>query len=474
MALLEYLKNCTDVQRLREGAVVLRRADRAQARQLEQGLEDLRDLDLADVAAVAGVQPGGEVQVVVVGPAGPELLRPLQDARVEHGRPGQREDGRALGDQGRVRLARREKVVLLGHPHDHRVDGAEAERLEHEARQRIVIVGLGSGSGLGQRVGHREQHQQRLDRSLRGGLDHADDQTGERAVDQFAVEPARGLQAQQPAHNVVLAVPAAGESFRQQRIEPRVHLRARGHRRGADIGQVPQVDEELAEAGTRPSHHLRVVWCGEAKVFGRQPYRDLAGERLDDLNRPGPLEQRIDDPGGATRDDILHARQVLAPHGEAHNRYVVIIAWRNVLAQDERTDDAHHPRQVWDHGEDRLTAQDLLHVPEPRDERGRRVLEDRPVVAQLLEEGQRVAADLIHDVLELLAGDRVRIAALGRDRIERGQERPCHTAGGSGSRRSIRCRHGATSLVPVMSIQHRTGHVRGPLAVDTMSEFVSI
>ena len=206
-----------------------------------------------------------------------------------------------------------------------------------------------------------------------------------------------------------------------------------------DVGRVQQVDEELAEAGPRPSHHLRIVWCSDAKIFGRQPHRDLAGERLDDLDRPGPLEQRLDDPGGAARDDILHARQILAPHDEAHDRDVVIIAWRDVLAQDERADDAHHPRQVWAHREDRLAVQDLLHVLEPRDERGRLALEDRPVVAQLLEERQRVAADLTHDVRELLAGDRFRIAALGRDRIERGQKRPW---------RSVRCRHGATSLVP--------------------------
>ena len=361
-----------------------------------------------------------------------------------------------------MRLARREMVVLLGHPHDHRIDGAETERLEHEARQRIVIVGLGSGSSLGQRVGHREQHEQRLDRGLRGGLDHADDQPGERAADDLVIDAigaARGPQAQQPAHHVVLAVPAPGAAFRQQRVKPPEHFRACGHRGGAHVGRVPQVDEELAEAGPRPSHHLRIVWRGEAEIFGRQPHRDLAGERLDDLDRPGPLEQRLDDPGGAARDDILHARQILAPHDEAHDRDVAIIAWRDVLAQHERADNAHHPRQVWADGEDRLAVQDLLHVPEPRDERGRRGLEDRPVVAQLLEEGQRVAADLIHDVRELLAGDRFRIAALGRDRIERGQERPHHTACGSGSRRCLRCGHGATSLVPATSIQHQTGHV---------------
>ena len=232
----------TDKQLLGEGAVVFRRACRVQSRQLQQGLEDLRDLDLADVAAEAGVQAGGEVQVMVVGPAGLERLGLLHDARIEHGRPGQREDGRALRDQGRVRLARREMVVLVGHAYDHRIDGAEAERLEHEGRQCIVIVGLGGGSGLGQRVGHREQCEQRLDRGLRGGLDHTDDEPGKRAANGLvidAVDVARDLQAKQPAHHIVLAVLAPGAALREQRIEPCEHRRPRSHGGRAHIGRVP-------------------------------------------------------------------------------------------------------------------------------------------------------------------------------------------------------------------------------------------
>src|SRR5262249_17178439 len=98
MALLEYLKNyarretgASDVGRepehLGKSAVEFRRTCRAQTRQLQQGLEYLWDLNPADVSTVAGMQPGGEVQVMVVGPIGPKFLRRIQHAWVEHGRP---------------------------------------------------------------------------------------------------------------------------------------------------------------------------------------------------------------------------------------------------------------------------------------------------------------------------------------------------------------------------------------------------
>src|SRR5215471_19011831 len=74
-----------DAERLGKGAVEFRGAYRAQALQLQQGLEYLRDLNPADVSTVASMQAGGEVQVMVVGPTRPEFLRCVQHTWVEHG-----------------------------------------------------------------------------------------------------------------------------------------------------------------------------------------------------------------------------------------------------------------------------------------------------------------------------------------------------------------------------------------------------
>jgi hypothetical protein len=81
----------------------------------------------------------------------------------------------------------------------------------------------------------------------------------------------------------------------------------------------------------------------------------------------------------------------------------VIISRRDVLAQNERADHAHHPRQVRAHGEDFLTVEDFLHIPELSYQRGHWALKDGSVIAQLLEERKRIALDLLDDELELLA-----------------------------------------------------------------------
>ena len=96
---------------------------------------------------------------MVVGPIGPEFLGRLQHAWVEHGRPGQREDGRALAYQRPMLLAGSEAVVVLGHADDHWIDRAEAECLEDQVRERIIVVGLGCGRGVRQRIRSGEQHQ---------------------------------------------------------------------------------------------------------------------------------------------------------------------------------------------------------------------------------------------------------------------------------------------------------------------------
>ena len=203
-----------------------------------------------------------------------------------------------------------------------------------------------------------------------------------------------------------------GAARRQQRVEPRAHLGARCDGRCPDLGVVQEVDEELSEAGSRPGHHLLIVRGGKSEILVRQPYRDLPGERLDDVDRPASLEQLADDLGGVARDDVLDPRQVLPPHHQAHDGDIVIIARRDVLAQNEWANHAHHPRQVRAHGEDFLTMEDFLHVPELSYQRRHWALEDWSVIAQLLEERKRVASNLLHDELELLAGDLLWVAAL--------------------------------------------------------------
>jgi hypothetical protein len=121
-----------------KSAVVFRGTCRAQPLQLQQRLEYLWDLNPADVSTLAGMLPGGEVQVMVVGPSGPEFLRRVQHAWVEHRRPSQREDGRALAYQRLMLLAGGEAVVFLGDPDDHWIDRTEAECLEDQVRERIV------------------------------------------------------------------------------------------------------------------------------------------------------------------------------------------------------------------------------------------------------------------------------------------------------------------------------------------------
>src|SRR5208282_5792292 len=251
-----------DLERLRKRSVVVRGACRAQTRELQQGLEYLWDLNPADISAEASMLPGSEVQVMVVGPIGPEFLRRVQHARVEHGRPGQREDGRALADQRLMPLARSEMVVFLGHPDDHWIDRLEAECLEDQCRQRIVVVGLGCGRGAGQHIGPGKQHQQRLDRRLGGRLHHADDQPHQcsaYAVIVEACDSARTLQPQQPAHDIVPALNVRGAALRQKHVETLAHLGARRDGRGPDHGVVQEVDEELSEAGPGPGHHLLIV-----------------------------------------------------------------------------------------------------------------------------------------------------------------------------------------------------------------------
>src|SRR5262249_8036507 len=211
-------------------------------------------------------------------------------------------------------------------------------------------------------------------------------------------------------------------------------------------------DEELPETGPSPGHHLLIVRGRKPEVLIRQPYRDLPGERLDDVHRPTPLEQLSDDLGGMARDDVLNLRQVLPPHHKTHDRDIVIIARRDVLAQNEWPNHAHHPRQVRAHGEDLLTVQDFLHIPELSYQCRHWDLEDRPVIAQLREERKRIASNLLHDELKLLAGYLLWVTPFGRDRFERIQDWtgqiPCACVVRAGYiRRIVGCRHGTTSLV---------------------------
>src|SRR5262249_16356227 len=188
-----------DPERLGKSAVEFWVAYRAQTLQLQQRLEYLWDLNPTDVSAVAGMQPSGKVQVMMVGPIGPAFLRHVELTWVEHGRPGQREDRRALAYQRLMRRAGSEAVVFLGHTDDHRIDRAEAECLEDQVGERIVVVGCGGGSGAGQRIGSGEQHQQRPDCRLGGRLPHAYDKPHQGSANAVIVEAcgiARTLQAQ--------------------------------------------------------------------------------------------------------------------------------------------------------------------------------------------------------------------------------------------------------------------------------------
>src|SRR5215467_658588 len=108
-----------DPERLGKSAVEFWVAYRAQTLQLQQRLEYLWDLNPTDVSAVAGMQPSGKVQVMMVGPTWPEFLRRVEHTWVEHGRPGQRKDGRALAYQRLMRLPGGQAVVFLCQPRDH-------------------------------------------------------------------------------------------------------------------------------------------------------------------------------------------------------------------------------------------------------------------------------------------------------------------------------------------------------------------
>src|SRR5262249_7719353 len=177
-----------DPERLRKGAVEFRGAYRAQTLHLQQRLEYLWDLNPADVSAVAGMQPSGKVQVMIVGPTWPEFLRRVEHTWVEHGRPGQRKDGRALAYQRLMRLAGSGVVVVFSRTDDHRMDRAEAEWLEGQGGERILVVGCGGGGGAGQRIGSGEQHQQRLDCRLGGCLHHAYDKPHQGSANAVIVE----------------------------------------------------------------------------------------------------------------------------------------------------------------------------------------------------------------------------------------------------------------------------------------------
>jgi hypothetical protein len=167
-----------------------------------------------------------------------------------------------------------------------------------------------------------------------------------------ACDITRTLQAQQPAHDIVPPFGVPGAALRQKRVETLAHLGARRDGWCPDHGVVQEVDEELSEAGPGPGHHLLIVRCRKSEVLIRQPHRDLSGERLDDVYRLRSLKQLADNLGGMARDDVLHPREVLPPHNNVHDGDVVIIAWRDVLAQNERANDAHHPRQIRANRED--------------------------------------------------------------------------------------------------------------------------
>jgi hypothetical protein len=96
--------------------------------------------------------------------------------------------------------------------------------------------------------------------------------------------------------------------------------------------------------------------------------------------------------------------------------------------------------------------EDFLHIPESSDQRHHQALKDWSVIAQLLEERKRIASNLLHNELELLAGYLPWVAPLRRDCVERIQDWMgrirCACVGRAGYIwRIVGCRHGTISLL---------------------------
>jgi hypothetical protein len=96
--------------------------------------------------------------------------------------------------------------------------------------------------------------------------------------------------------------------------------------------------------------------------------------------------------------------------------------------------------------------EDFLHIPESSDQRHHQALKDWSVIAQLLEERKRIASNMLHNELELLAGYLPWVAPLRRDCVERIQDWMgrilCACVLGAGYIwRIVSCRHGTISLL---------------------------